>query len=182
MKPIAGLTLLLLAGCASREAVHVIQLQPESPPAKPWSDGQVATYMLGRATAGADGTVIHEAHPMYRLEGAARPQLGTPPAFYYPPRVDTVATNAAFEQSESLRAEAAHARDQTRRLLEVTTDLGQRAAALRDSAESNRALQQQLTQALQASTSLSNRVQQLELRLTGPEPRPSLPTRPALKP
>ena len=177
MKQYLSLLLLVLAGCAApgpAPVIHIVEQMSPPAAAKPWSDGHVTTYWLGRTTAGADGNVIHETHPFYRLEGAGQPQLATPLGAYYPTDQSPAATNATYEQYESLRAEAARARDYTVKLAHAAEALVEQSARLRRDSETNRLLQARCEQMIQSSSILSNRVMELEQRLAPPAP----PTRP----
>jgi ABC-type transporter Mla subunit MlaD len=132
------------------------------------------TYWHGRTTVGSDGNVMHEAHPVYRREDAGQPQLVTPPEIFFPANVPVPSTNAAFEQFEILRAEAARARDLMLQLARASEGLGQQAASMTNTAQTTRQLQEQLRQLLHTASALSNRVQQLENRLVLPS-RPNKP-------
>jgi hypothetical protein len=168
MKTPTLLFLFVLAGCTATPRPTVVRIIQERPPAsrQPWSDGEAATYWLGRTAVGRDGTVLHEAHPVYRLENASLPQLATPPEFFFPTNVPIPLTNAAFEQFELLRAETARARDLTLQLARASESLAQQAGAMKSTAESTRQLQDQLRQLLAVCATLSNRVQILEQHLS----------------
>jgi hypothetical protein len=177
MKPNLCLLVVVLAGCAAPGPSPYIHLVQETPPpaaTKPWSDGQVATYWIGRTTTRPDGNVMHETHPLYRLEGAGQPQLATPLGSYYPSDPAPSCTNATYEQYESLRAEAARARDYTVKLAHAAESLVDQSAQLRRDAETNHILQARCEQIIQSATTLSNRVMELEQRLTPPA-RPAKP-------
>ena len=108
------------------------------------------------------------------MEGAGQPQLATPLGLYYPADTPPASTNAAYEQHESLRAEAARARDYTLKLTHAAQDLAEQTAQMRHSAETNRLLQIQWGQLIDSAAALSNRVQELEQRLA-PLPHPKHP-------
>jgi hypothetical protein len=167
MKHLLYLIIIALTGCATPPPPStVVHVSADLPPAsdKPWSEGRSTTYWISRTVAGADGNVINEAHPLYRLEEAGHPQLATPPGLFYPSGSQLPATNATYEEYEALRSEAARARDVTLKLARAAQDLAQQSAAMRITAENNRLTQQQLGQLLQTALILSNRVQTLELR------------------
>lgn len=173
MKNNLYLLTLVLAGCAAPGPSPVIHLVAEMPPpaaTKPWSDGTVATYWIGRTTAGPDGNVMHETHPLYRLEGAGQPQLATPLGSYYPSDPAPSCTNATFEQYESLRAESARARDYITKLSHAAESLVDQSAQLRRDFETSRILQGQCEQMIRSTTMLSNRVMEVEQPLTPPAP------------
>jgi hypothetical protein len=149
--------------------VRVVQ-EPPTASVKPWSDGYAATYWLGRATTEADGNVLHEAHPVYRREDSGRPQLVPPPAMLYPTHAPGPSTNAAFEQFEVLRAEVARARELILRLARASEELVQQTASLKTATASIQQVEAQLRQLLQNTAAFSNRLQQLEQRLTTPAP------------
>jgi hypothetical protein len=170
MKNACFILLLAFAGCSTPTPSPVIQVTQESaaPVAKPWSDGQVTTYWLGRQTAGPKDAVIHEAHPMYRLEGAAQPQLATPAGAYYTPVASESSTNAAFAEYEALRAEAARTRDLIFKLTHASEELAKQADGLRRSTEANRLSRDQMDQLLRSSAALSNRLEVLDQRMSAP--------------
>lgn len=170
MKYITSILLLVVAGCSTRTPTPVIQIvqEPATLAAKPWSDGQVSTYWLGRQTAGPKDAVIHEAHPIYRLEGAGQPQLSTPVGNYYPPVALETSTNAAFAEYEALRAEAARTRDLIFKLTHASEELAKQADGLRRSTEANRLTRDQMDQLLRSSTALSNRLEVLDQRMSAP--------------
>lgn len=177
MKNKLYLLAVVLAGCAAPGPSPVINLVEQMPPpaaTKPWSDGTVATYWIGRTTAGPDGNVMHETHPLYRLEGAGQPQLATPLGTYYPSDPAPPGTNATFEQYESLRAESARARDYITKLSHAAESLVDQSAQLRRDLEVSRIMQGQCEQMIRSTTTLSNRVIELEQRLTPPA-RPTKP-------
>ena len=164
MKTILCLFSVLLAGCTATRPPTFVRVIQETQPAtdKPWSDGEFATYWMGRTTIGSDGSVLHEAHPVYRRENAGQPRLATPPELFLPTNTAASSTNAAFEQFELLRAEAARARELTLQLTRASEALAQQASGLKATAENTRHLQEQLRQLLQSSAVLSNRLLRLE--------------------
>ncbi len=170
MKNGCFILLLALAGCSTPTTSPVIRIIQESPPtaAKPWSDGQVTTYWLGRQTAGPKDAVIQEAHPIYRLEGAGQPQLATPAGAYYTPGALDSSTNAAFAEYEALRAEAARTRDLVFKLTHASEELAKQADGLRRSTEANRLTRDQMDQLLRSSAALSNRLEVLDQRMSAP--------------
>ena len=166
MKYASYVLLIILAGCVTSPPPTVIHVAADQPAVsdKPWSDGQATTYWIGRTIASPAGNVIHEAHPLFRLEDAGRPQLATPPGLFYPPGSAQPATNATYEDYEALRSEAARARDVTLKLTVAAQELARQSAALRATAESNRQLQAQVGELSATAARLNDRMQTLEQR------------------
>lgn len=174
MKTLLYIGLIATAGCAVPHHVIYIQDHPADNPA-PWSEGHTSTYWVGRTVMDRDGSVMHEAHPVYRREDAGRPQLAVRSEAWLPAGSTAIPTNSIIEQADLLQAQTARARELTRQVMQASEELLQHGKAFNTTGRTDNLLQ--IQHLLQVTHALSNRISRVEGQISKPgnSPEPKLP-------
>lgn len=128
MKPLLVIPILMLAACASRTPKKAAVVSPQISRAADASvlrtNEQLREYRFGRYVDPGDPLVIHEGHPIYRVETTAgwnlRPGSGRAPASR------TIAAAPSVSANDAVVAEVNKQRAATRAFTEQTTTLNQR--------------------------------------------------------
>jgi hypothetical protein len=132
MKQLLLVPLLLLASCAAHP--HKKTVAPAAPIGRPVSSNglrtadQLREYRLGRYVDRRDPLVMHEGHPVYRIESSARWDLRPSKSSSLPPRnlVETPSVSA----NDAVVAEVNKQRAATRAFTEQTAALNQKLNSL----------------------------------------------------
>lgn len=133
MKQLLLLALLLLTACATNAPKRITAL-PAVPTGRPVSsDGlrtadQLRQYRLGRYVDARDPLVMHEGHPVYRLETSARWDLRANNGTSMPRRDVIPSQNASA--NDAVVAEVNKQRAATRTFTEQTAALNQKLSEL----------------------------------------------------
>jgi hypothetical protein len=180
MKKLLLLPIIFLSACSSTHQ-HLSALR-----AKPVgrlvssnglrTDDQLREYRLGRYVDGHDPLVMHEGHPVYRVETSAHWDL-RPNDKSSLPRRDIVqspsvsASDAVVAEVNKQRAATQAFTEQTATLNQRLTDLGEAVAQTKEIAQQNLALKRDVT-------ALREQVDTLQAQLRGrksdkPSPSPS---------
>lgn len=129
MKPLLLIPILMLAACASRAPRKVIA-SPVAPPSRPASAAALRTgeqlreYRFGRYADPGDPLVMHEGHPIYRVETSAEWNLH--PSNVNPPVERGSLIAPSVSANDAVVAEVNKQRAVTRAVTEQTTTLNQR--------------------------------------------------------
>jgi hypothetical protein len=132
MKQLLLLPLLLLTACATH--AHKKTVAPATPTGRPVSSNglrtadQLSEYRLGRYVDRRDPLVMHEGHPVYRIESSARWDL-RPNNSSSPLRRDVVQT-PNVSANDAVVAEVNKQRAATRAFTEQTATLNQKLNSL----------------------------------------------------
>ena len=132
MKQLLLLPLLLLTACATH--AHKRTVAPATPAGRPVSSNglrtadQLSEYRLGRYVDRRDPLVMHEGHPVYRIESSARWDL-RPNNRSSLPRRDVVQT-PNVSANDAVVAEVNKQRAATRAFTEQTATLNQKLNSL----------------------------------------------------
>jgi hypothetical protein len=132
MKQLLLLPLLLLTACATHAHKKTVALA--APAGRPVSSNglrtadQLSEYRLGRYVDRRDPFVMHEGHPVYRIESSARWDL-RPNNSSSPPRRDVVQT-PNVSANDAVVAEINKQRAATRAFTEQTATLNQKLNSL----------------------------------------------------
>ena len=132
MKQLFLLPLLLLTACATH--AHKKTVAPATPAGQPVSSNglrtadQLREYRLGRYVDRRDPLVMHEGHPVYRIESSARWDL-RPRKSSSLPRHDAVQT-PSVSANDAVVAEVNKQRAATRAFTEQTAALNQKLNSL----------------------------------------------------
>ena len=178
---IVGLILLVIAGCSSqcgydsgappRFAAPVCPPGPTGAPA--WQPETVRVYSVGRAVDPRDGTIVHEAHTLYRREQTPRPNLVPPVAVVTPPAAPA-ATNVSLLLRDALTAELNQQRAASQTLAEEVKALNERLAQLNVQSQDLHNSLQDAARLRAQLAAISNRLEVIETRLRdGRTPNPN---------
>ena len=179
MKPLLLIPFLLLAACASRapKKTTVVAVAPPSRAANAAvlrTGEQVREYRFGRYVDPSDPLVMHEGHPVYRVETTAgwdlRPGNGRPPA----PRPSAAqasvsANDAVVAEVNKQRAATRAFTEQTARLNERLREMAQATAQTQELAKQNLSLKRDVTTLRERLDSMES---QLRERKTSTTPGP----------
>jgi hypothetical protein len=179
MKPlIALLPAILLAACASQQPkkIVIVPAIESSHFAAPSTNlripEQIREYRFGRYIDPGDRSVMHEAHPVYRIERTnawnLRPERGSGTASVSESPQPLPATDAVIAEINKQKAATKAFTDQAAGLNQRLADVAQALAQTAQVAKQNVILQQSIT-------SLKNRVDELEtgMRNAPASPRPA---------
>jgi len=145
MKTLILIPTLFLAACASqpsRKIVIVPAVDAGTAPQSIRSSEQVKAYQFGRYADPSDRLVMHEAHPIYRIEKSASWNLRGDG-----PQISSAAKNAALApERDALVAEVNRQKAATKALIDQTSSLNQKLAPVVSSvAEAQKVSQENLT-------------------------------------
>ena len=180
MKQLLILPILLFAACASRVPKKVIvSIAPPSRPASATSlriGEQLREYRFGRYADPGDPLVMHEGHPVYRVETSAewnlRPGNSNVPA----PRLGVLTPSVS--SSDAVVAEVNKQRAMTRAVTEQTATLNQRLGEMSKAAAQSQELATQGLTLKRDMTVLRERIDSLETQLRERKPLPAERTPP----
>ena len=168
-----------LTACASRPPKAIVI----TPPSRRVADAstvrlaeRVREYRFGRYVDPGDRSVMHDAHPVYRVEDSATWNLRPSPGGA---RTNTVTANAAPPEKDAALAELNKQRAATRAFTEQTAALNQRLAELSQAVGQTKEIAKQNLALKQEIVALRDRMD--ALAQTPPSP-PSRPAPPAAKP
>jgi hypothetical protein len=182
MKLLTFIPVLMLTACASHGPSQVAA--PVNSPGRSGSADTLRTreqlkeYRLGRYVDPGDPMVMHETHPIYRIETSAGWDL-TPSASTTTPVAHAATLSPAFNR-DALLIELNKERSATRAFAEQTAALNQHLAAMskavaktEDVAEQNAALKRELANVQDRLDSLAGEIH--EQKPTGPPSAQSSP-------
>ena len=176
MKHLAILSLTFLTACASH-APHKVAAPPAPPGTPVTSDGlrtdeQLKEYHLGRYADTRDPFVMHEAHPLYRVETSARWDLH-PNANASVPRRRTVQA-PSISANDAVIAEVNKQRAATRAFTEQTATLNQRLTELGHAVEQTQEVAKQNLELKRDVATLREQLDALDSKLR--ERKPAAPS------
>ena len=178
MKNLLLIPILFLSACSSTHR-HPLVLRATSV-GRPVSSSGVRTedelkeYRLGRYVDARDPLVMHEGHPVYRVETSAHWDL-RPNGKSSPPRRDIV-QSPSVSANDAVVAEVNKQRAATQAFTEQTTTLNQRLNELGEAvAQTKEAAQQNLTLKRDV-TALREQLDTLEARLRDRKPEKPSPS------
>lgn len=178
MKYLTVFSLLLLTACASRSP-HKVAVPPAPVGTPVTSDGlrtdeQLREYHLGRYVDARDPFVMHEGHPLYRVETNARWDL-RPNSNASAPRRSTVG-QPSVSANDAVVAEVNKQRAATRAFTEQTATLNQRLAELGHAVEQTQEVAKQNLELKRDVANLREQLDKLDSRLRHPKPATSSPS------
>lgn len=178
MKYLALLPLFLLAACASHTPRKVA-----APPAQVGtpvsSDGlrtseQLKEYRLGRYADARDPFVMHEGHPLYRIETSGRWDLRPNNTASVPHRAPVQTPSVAA--NDGVVAEVNKQRAATRAFTEQTAALNQRLTELGHAVEQTQEVAKQNLELKRDVSALRSQLDSLDAKLRQPKPATSSPS------
>lgn len=178
MKYLALLPLTLLTACASH-APHKSAVPP-TPTGTPVSsnglrtDEQLKEYHLGRYVDARDSFVMHEGHPLYRVETNARWDL-RPNSNASVPRRSTV-QQPSVSANDAVVAEVNKQRAATRAFIEQTATLNQRLTELGHAVEETQEVAKQNLELKRDVATLREQLDALDSKLRERKPATSSPS------
>ncbi len=174
MKRIALLPLIFLTACASHSARKIAAPGPVGAPVS--SDGlrtdeQLKQYHLGRYVDARDPLMMHEGHPLYRVETTAhwdlRPNNSASTAKRNPVQRPSVSTN------DAVVAEVNKQRAATRAFTEQTAALNQRLSELGHAVEQTQEIAKQNLELKRDVATLREQLDSLDAKVREPKPASS---------
>ncbi len=182
MKQLLLLPLVLLAACATNAPKKITAL-PAVPAGRPVSaDGlrsaeQLKQYRLGRYVDARDPLVMHEGHPVYRIETNARWDLRTGRGAA--PRGQNTVQTPSASANDAVVAEVNKQRAATRAFTEQTAALNQKLSELGEAvgqtqeiAKQNLALKRDVAVLRENLNALDAQLRQRRSPASTPEPSP----------
>ncbi|MBV9009135.1 MAG: hypothetical protein JO354_08215 [Verrucomicrobia bacterium] len=178
MKYLTLLPVILLTACASHAPRKIAA--PPTPVGTPVSsdglrtDEQLKEYHLGRYVDARDPLVMHEGHPLYRIETSARWDLRSNNATS-PARRNTVQAPGA-SANDAVVAEVNKQRAATRAFTEQTATLNQRLAELGHAVEQTQEVAKQNLELKRDVVTLREQLDSLDAKLRDPKLPASSPS------
>ncbi|MBA2270759.1 MAG: hypothetical protein H0W20_09200 [Chthoniobacterales bacterium] len=182
MKQLLLLPMLLLSACASHPPKKVI-VAPATPLGRPVrSDGlrfddQLREYRIGRYVDARDPLVMHEGHPVYRVESSARWDLR--PGSTVPRSPRGTVTTTSVSSNDAVVAEVNKQRAATRAFTEQTaalnqrlTELGEAVGQTQEIAKQNLALKREVAALRDNLNALDAQLRQRKPASSSPAPSP----------
>ncbi len=182
MKQLLLLPLLLLSACASHPPKR-LTVAPAAPVGRPVrSDGlrfddQLREYRIGRYVDARDPLLMHEGHPVYRVESSARWDL-RPGSNVPRSRQGTVATtsvsanDAVVAEVNKQRAATRAFTEQTAALNQRLTELGEAVGQTQEIAKQNLALKRDVAVLRENLNALDAQLRQRKPAASAPAPSP----------
>ncbi len=181
MKKLLLLPLLLLTACATHS--HKKTIAPATPPGRPVSSNglrtadQLSEYRLGRYVDRRDPLVMHEGHPVYRIESSARWDLrpNNSPSL---PRHDVVQTpnvsanDAVVAEVNKQRAATRAFTEQTATLNQKLNSLGEVVGQTQEVAKQNLELKRDVTALREQLDRLDTQFRERKAPASSPSPSP----------
>ncbi len=173
MKYLALLPIFFLTACASHAPRKVAT--PTAPVGTPISfdglrtDEKLKEYRLGRYVDGRDPFVMHEGHPLYRIETSARWDLRPNSATASRPRRNTV-RSASVSANDAVVAEVNKQRAATRAFTEQTAALNQRLTELGHAVEQTQEVAKQNLELKRDVATLRGQLDSLDAKLRERKP------------
>jgi hypothetical protein len=164
--------IIFLTGCASHSAKN--SAIPGAPAGEPViSDGlrtdeQLKEYRFGRYVDPRDPLVMHEAHPIYRVETTAQWDRRPKPGAMIPPRKAIAASNAS--PNDAVIAEINKQRAATRAVTEQTTALNQKLTELTKAISKTEEIAKENLSLKKDVADLREHLDALEAQLNRPKP------------
>ena len=168
MKQLLLIPFLLLAACATHAPKKITALRA-APAGRPVSSNGLRTsddlreYRLGRYVDARDPLVMHEGHPVYRVESSARwdlrPNNGTAP-----PRREAVPSQTA-SANDAVVAEVNKQRAATRAFTEQTAALNQKLGELGEAVGETQEIAKQNVELKRDVTALRQQLNALDTQL-----------------
>ena len=172
MKHLALLPILFLTACASH-APHKIVAPPGPVGAPISSDGlrtdeQLKEYRLGRYVDARDPFVMHEGHPLYRIETSARWDLQPNNAASLPRR--STVRSTSISANDAVIAEVNKQRAATRAFTEQTVALNQRLTELGQAVQQTQEVAKQNLELKRDVATLRGQLDSLDMKLRERKP------------
>jgi len=182
MKQLLLLPLLLLSACASHPPKK-LTVAPAAPAGRPVkSDGlrfgdQLREYRMGRYVDARDPLVMHEGHPVYRIETAAgwdlRPGSTAPRSRRSTVTTTSVSANdAVVAEVNKQRAATRAFTEQTAALNQKLTELGEAVGQTQEIAKQNLALKRDVAVLRENLNALDAQLRQRKPAASEPAPSP----------
>jgi hypothetical protein len=180
MKQLLIIPVVFLAACASRPAkkITIIHTEPSRSNVAPLRLAEnVREYRFGRYTDPRDPRVMHESHPVYRIETDANWNLNQSASGVPLPKQSSVQRSIA--SNDAVLAEVNKQRAVTKAFIEQTTTLNQKLGELsqvagqsQEIAKQNLALKRDMTALQQRLDAVESQAR--ERKVTSPaEPKPN---------
>ena len=181
MKQLLIVPILLFGACASH-APRKINVAPSAPPSRAASAAALRTgeqlreYRFGRYADPGDSRVMHEGHPVYRVEQTSewnlRPGNATPPSARAAVSMPSVSAN------DAVVAEVNKQRAATRAVTEQTATLNQRLGEMAQAAGQSQELIKQTLAVKREMAALRERMDSFDTQLRERKPAPADRTQP----
>ena len=178
MKHLSLLPLILLTACASHSPRKIAA--PPGPVGTPVSfdglrtDEQLKEYHLGRYVDARDPLLMHESHPLYRVETSARWDLH-PNNIGLPTKRNT-AQQPSVSANDAVVAEVNKQRAATRAFTEQTAALNQRLTELGHAVEETQEVAKQNLELKRDVATLREQLDSLDAKLRESKVAPSSPS------
>jgi uncharacterized lipoprotein YmbA len=179
MKQLLLIPLLLLTGCATNTSKKISAL-PAAPAGRPVSSNglrsgdQLREYRLGRYVDARDPLVMHEGHPVYRVETSARWDLRSNSRASIP-RHDAASSQSA-SANDAVVAEVNKQRAATRVFTEQTAALNQRLSELGEAVGQTQEIAKQNVELKRDVAALRQQLSALDTQLRGRKPPATSPS------
>ena len=179
MKQLLLIPLLLLTACATNTSKKISAV-PAVPAGRPVSSNglrtgdQLREYRLGRYVDARDPLVMHEGHPVYRVETSARWDL-RPNSGATLPRRDAVPLHSV-SANDAVVAEVNKQRAATRAFTEQTAALNQRLGELGEAVGQTQEIAKQNVELKRDVAALRQQLSALDSQLRGRKPPASSPS------
>ena len=178
MKQLLFIPLVFLAACAS-QAPHKITVAPTVTGEPVPSDGlrtseQLKEYRLGRYVDARDPFVMHEGHPLYRVETSARWDLRSNSGASSPRR--NAVQPPSVSANDAVVAEVNKQRAATRAFTEQTAALNQRLSALNEAVGQTQEIAKQNLELKRDVATLREQLDALDAKLRERKPATSAPS------
>lgn len=173
MKPLLLIPFLMFSACAARAPKNatIIAIDPQGRPANTTAlrtGEQLREYRFGRYADPSQPHVMHEGHPVYRIESSARwnlrPGAGNPPAQQSNVPAQSISVN------DAVVAEVNKQRAVTRMVTEQTATLNQRLSEMSQAAAQSKELAKQSMALKRDLNALSGRMDSFDAQLRDQKP------------
>lgn len=179
MKQFLLIPLLLLTACATNKSKKISAV-PAVPAGRFVSSNglrtgdQLREYRLGRYVDARDPLVMHEGHPVYRVETSARWDLRPNSARSFPPHVTV--PSQTVSANDAVVAEVNKQRAATRAFTDQTAALNQRLSELGEAVGQTQQIAKQNVELKRDVAALRQQLSALDTQLRGRKPPASSPS------
>ncbi len=182
MKHILIIPVVFLAACASRPPKKIIiaHTEPSRGIVAPLrTSEEIREYRFGRYADSRDPRVMHESHPVYRIESTANWNLNQAAARAPVSRETSAPQRVAA--SDAVVAEVNKQRAATRAFIEQTTTLNQKLGELSQAAGQSQEIARQNLALKRDVAALQQRIDAFDFQLRERKPEGTAPSKPAVE-
>lgn len=178
MKQLLIIPVVFLAACASRPAkkITIVHTEPTRANVAPLRLAEnVREYRLGRYADPRDASLMHEGHPLYRVESSAQWNLNSAVTAEKPP---AASPQSKVSTNDAVLAEVNKQRAATKAFIEQTTTLNQKLGELSQVAGQSQEIAKQNLALKRDIDALQQRIDAVELQARDRKPEAPTPLKP----